>query len=105
LPQVVKAIEACGARSGETAFDVMIADCGELPKGEARAGGAVVKARKRGARGGGGSRGARQGREARAWCGRRSSVGPPGMLSGALKRSLLDIISRFLGLKLLTACC
>ncbi len=32
--EVVKAIESCGSRSGETAFDVMIADCGELPKGE-----------------------------------------------------------------------
>jgi peptidyl-prolyl isomerase F (cyclophilin D) len=28
--EVVKAIEACGARSGETAFDVMIKNCGEL---------------------------------------------------------------------------
>jgi peptidyl-prolyl isomerase F (cyclophilin D) len=27
---VVKAVEACGARSGETAYDVMIQDCGEL---------------------------------------------------------------------------
>ncbi|KAG2443233.1 hypothetical protein HYH02_009306 [Chlamydomonas schloesseri] len=35
--EVVKAIEACGSRSGETAFDVMIADCGELPAGAARA--------------------------------------------------------------------
>lgn len=25
---VVKAMEACGSRSGQTAFDVMIADCG-----------------------------------------------------------------------------
>lgn len=32
--EVVKAVEACGSRSGETAFDVMIADCGQLPKGE-----------------------------------------------------------------------
>jgi len=31
---VVKAMEACGSRSGETAFDVMIADCGVL-QGEA----------------------------------------------------------------------
>jgi len=31
--EVVKAIEACGARSGETAFDVMIQDCGELGSG------------------------------------------------------------------------
>ncbi len=30
--EVVKAIEACGSRSGDTAFDVMIADCGQLDK-------------------------------------------------------------------------
>ncbi|KAI8464267.1 MAG: cyclophilin-like domain-containing protein [Monoraphidium minutum] len=30
--EIVKAIEACGSRSGDTAFDVMIADSGELPK-------------------------------------------------------------------------
>ncbi|PNW74170.1 hypothetical protein CHLRE_13g588100v5 [Chlamydomonas reinhardtii] len=35
--EVVKAIETCGSRSGETAFDVMVADCGELPAGAARA--------------------------------------------------------------------
>ncbi|KAG2497290.1 hypothetical protein HYH03_004873 [Edaphochlamys debaryana] len=35
--EVVKAIEACGSRSGDTSFDVMVADCGELPKGAARA--------------------------------------------------------------------
>jgi peptidyl-prolyl isomerase F (cyclophilin D) len=28
--EVVKAVEACGSRSGETAYDVMIQDCGEL---------------------------------------------------------------------------
>jgi peptidyl-prolyl isomerase F (cyclophilin D) len=28
---VVRAMEACGSRSGETSFDVMIADCGVLP--------------------------------------------------------------------------
>lgn len=28
---VVRAMEACGSRSGDTAFDIMIADCGELP--------------------------------------------------------------------------
>ena len=33
---VVKAIEAVGSRSGETAFDVMIADSGVLPAGERR---------------------------------------------------------------------
>ena len=38
--EVVKAIETCGSRSGETAFDVMVADCGELPAGEG--GGGVV---------------------------------------------------------------
>lgn len=32
--EVVKAIEACGSRSGETSFDVMISDCGQLPKGK-----------------------------------------------------------------------
>eukprot|EP00878_Enallax_costatus_P003061 GHUV01003260.1.p1 GENE.GHUV01003260.1~~GHUV01003260.1.p1 ORF type:complete len:296 (+),score=92.32 GHUV01003260.1:485-1372(+) len=31
--EVVKAVELCGSRSGETSFDVMIADCGQLPKG------------------------------------------------------------------------
>ena len=30
---VVKACEACGSRSGETEFDVMIADCGQLNGG------------------------------------------------------------------------
>mmetsp|Transcript_21609 Transcript_21609/g.51611 ORF Transcript_21609/g.51611 Transcript_21609/m.51611 type:complete len:285 (-) Transcript_21609:173-1027(-) len=30
---IVKAIEACGSRSGETEFDVMIADCGQLEGG------------------------------------------------------------------------
>lgn len=34
--EVVKAVEACGSRSGETAFDVMIADCGQLAPGEGR---------------------------------------------------------------------
>lgn len=40
---VVKAIEACGSRSGETSYDVMIADCGVVqprqsaPSTEARA--------------------------------------------------------------------
>jgi peptidyl-prolyl isomerase F (cyclophilin D) len=32
--EVVKAVEACGSRSGETAYDVMVAGCGQLPKGE-----------------------------------------------------------------------
>jgi hypothetical protein len=32
--EVVKAIEGCGSRSGETAYDVMVAGCGQLPKGE-----------------------------------------------------------------------
>ena len=27
-------MEACGSRSGDTAFDVSIADCGPLPAGE-----------------------------------------------------------------------
>lgn len=30
--EVVKAMEACGSRSGETAYDVMIADAGVLPQ-------------------------------------------------------------------------
>lgn len=38
---VVKAMEACGSRSGQTAFDVMIADCGV--KG-GKAGGATTTA-------------------------------------------------------------
>ncbi len=33
--EVVKAIEACGSRSGDTAFDVIVKDCGQLPKGGA----------------------------------------------------------------------
>ncbi|KXZ45053.1 hypothetical protein GPECTOR_59g662 [Gonium pectorale] len=47
--EVVKAIEACGSRSGETAFDVMIANCGELPAGAA---GAAAAGRQQAARGG-----------------------------------------------------
>ncbi|GFR49175.1 hypothetical protein Agub_g11198 [Astrephomene gubernaculifera] len=31
--EVVKAVEACGSRSGATAFDVMVAECGELKPG------------------------------------------------------------------------
>eukprot|EP00877_Chromochloris_zofingiensis_P004149 jgi/Chrzof1/13735/Cz08g10050.t1 len=31
--EVVIAIEACGSRSGDTSYDVMIADCGQLPAG------------------------------------------------------------------------
>ena len=50
-PQIVKAVESCGSRSGETAFDVMIADCGELPKGrEGQGAGAAVQSAGRGAR-------------------------------------------------------
>ena len=30
---VVKALEACGDRSGNTAFEVSVADCGPLPAG------------------------------------------------------------------------
>jgi len=37
---VVKAMEACGSRGGETSFDVMIAKCGEVDA-SAAAGGAV----------------------------------------------------------------
>ena len=36
--EVVKAMEACGARSGATAFEVSVADCGPLPAGERREG-------------------------------------------------------------------
>lgn len=39
---VVKAIESCGSRSGDTAFDVMIADCGQLEGGELQLHAAVV---------------------------------------------------------------
>eukprot|EP00775_Hariotina_reticulata_P005617 gene5617-5855_t len=35
--EVVRAIESCGSRSGETAHDVMIANCGQLPKGSSTA--------------------------------------------------------------------
>jgi peptidyl-prolyl isomerase F (cyclophilin D) len=34
--EVVKAMEACGSRSGETAYDVMIQDSGVLPRQESR---------------------------------------------------------------------
>lgn len=47
--EVVRAVEMCGSRSGDTAYDVMIADSGELPKGGAQGGG--------GCGGGGGGRG------------------------------------------------
>ena len=33
---VIKAAEACGSGSGSTAFDVMIKDCGQVPKGSER---------------------------------------------------------------------
>jgi len=36
---VVRAMEACGNRSGDTAFDVIIGACGELPKGTEDGGG------------------------------------------------------------------
>jgi len=32
--EVVKAMEAMGSRSGATSYEVVIADCGSLPKGE-----------------------------------------------------------------------
>ena len=32
----VKAAEACGSGSGSTSFDVMIKDCGQVPKGSER---------------------------------------------------------------------
>lgn len=35
---VVKAIEACGSKSGETSYDVMISDCGVLSKGKTTGG-------------------------------------------------------------------
>lgn len=31
--EVVKAIEACGSRSGQTAVEVVVADCGQLNAG------------------------------------------------------------------------
>ncbi|CAG9462463.1 unnamed protein product [Pedinophyceae sp. YPF-701] len=42
---VVKAMEACGSRSGDTAHDVMIVDCGELPAGSSTATQAVAARR------------------------------------------------------------
>jgi hypothetical protein len=36
---VVKAIESVGSRSGATSYEVIVADCGALPKGEAQGGG------------------------------------------------------------------
>ncbi len=32
----IKAAEACGSGSGSTSFDVMIKDCGQVPKGSER---------------------------------------------------------------------
>ncbi|GAB4822769.1 hypothetical protein N2152v2_009815 [Parachlorella kessleri] len=37
---VVRAIEACGSKSGQTSVDVMISSCGVLPKGASSSGGA-----------------------------------------------------------------
>ena len=39
---VVKAVEACGSRSGETSADVMIADCGQLAGGGGNGGRAAA---------------------------------------------------------------
>ena len=38
---VIQAAEACGSGSGSTAFDVMIKDCGQVPKGSVRGGAAA----------------------------------------------------------------
>ncbi|GBF94836.1 peptidyl-prolyl cis-trans isomerase mitochondrial [Raphidocelis subcapitata] len=35
--EVVRAVEMCGSRGGDTAYDIMIADSGELPKGSLKA--------------------------------------------------------------------
>jgi hypothetical protein len=32
--EVVKAIETVGSRSGATSYEVVVADCGSLPKGK-----------------------------------------------------------------------
>ena len=48
--QVVKAAEACGSGSGSTAFDVMIKDCGQVPKGSER--GVAAAGERRGSRAG-----------------------------------------------------
>jgi peptidylprolyl isomerase len=32
--EVVQAIESVGSRSGATSYEVVVADCGSLPKGE-----------------------------------------------------------------------
>eukprot|EP00195_Chlamydomonas_chlamydogama_P015502 CAMPEP_0202899890 /NCGR_PEP_ID=MMETSP1392-20130828/9179_1 /ASSEMBLY_ACC=CAM_ASM_000868 /TAXON_ID=225041 /ORGANISM="Chlamydomonas chlamydogama, Strain SAG 11-48b" /LENGTH=275 /DNA_ID=CAMNT_0049586185 /DNA_START=55 /DNA_END=882 /DNA_ORIENTATION=+ len=37
--EVVKAMEACGSRSGQTSLEVTISDCGELPAGATKAAG------------------------------------------------------------------
>ncbi len=42
---VIKAAEACGSGGGNTSFDVMIKDCGQVPKGSER-GAAVAGARR-----------------------------------------------------------
>ena len=44
----IKAAEACGSGSGSTSFDVMIRDCGQVPKGSERG---VLAAGARGFRG------------------------------------------------------
>lgn len=48
---MVRAIEACGSRSGDTAFDVMIADCGQLNSGTASGASASAASVPRGVRG------------------------------------------------------
>ena len=40
---VVKAVEACGSRGGDTSYDVMIADCGVLNEGGASGSGGSGK--------------------------------------------------------------
>ncbi|GIL61248.1 hypothetical protein Vafri_15606 [Volvox africanus] len=55
--EVVKAIEACGSRSGETSFDVMVADSGLLPAGAVKAAGSRQQQAARGGAAGAGVRG------------------------------------------------
>jgi peptidyl-prolyl isomerase F (cyclophilin D) len=41
---VIKAVEACGSRSGDTSADVIIGDCGVMASAGARSGGVKVAA-------------------------------------------------------------
>lgn len=50
--QVVKAVEACGSKGGQTSMDVIIADCGVLPRGAAAPATAALQQQQQRAAGG-----------------------------------------------------